>query len=92
MVCYNHNLQGVSFESCASHFLCSDAPEPQPGTGSGTGTGTDSGAWSPDESGATYGRWVDYTDGARMDFDCNSIALSKRGEHKSSLFFIGFAN
>lgn len=28
MVCYNHNPQGVSFESCATRFLCSDAPEP----------------------------------------------------------------
>lgn len=27
MVCYNHNPQGVSFETCATHFLCSDAPE-----------------------------------------------------------------
>lgn len=30
MVCYNHNPQGVSFESCDTHFLCSDAPEPEP--------------------------------------------------------------
>lgn len=99
MVCYNHNPQGVSFESCATRFLCSDAPEqPAPstrthrrqsvGTGQGTGTG-----WT----GATYGRWVDYTDGAAVDcdsktdsnFDCYSIGGN---EQSQVAFFIGFAN
>lgn len=94
MVCYNHNPQGVSFESCATRFLCSDAPEPPApstrthrrqsvGTGQGTGTG-----WT----GATYGRWVDYTDGAAVDcdsktdsnFDCYSIG----GNEQSQVAFL----
>lgn len=91
MVCYNHNPQGVSFESYATHFLCSDAPEPAPsthrrqsvGTGQGTGTG-----WT----GATYGRWVDYTDGAAVDCDSktdsNLDCYSIEGNEQSQVAFL----
>lgn len=93
MVCYNHNPQGVSFESCATRFLCSDAPEPPEHRRQSVGTGRE---LAQDELAQhMVGGWIiqmaqPWT-AIRKRIQI-SIAIQLGERAKSSCFFIGFAN
>lgn len=94
MVCYNHNPQGVSFESCATHFLCSDAPEPAPSThrrqSVGTGQELAQDELAQHMVGGLY-RWR--SRGLRFENEFKFRLLFNWGERaRWSCFFIGFAN
>lgn len=92
MVCYNHNPQGVSFETCATHFLCSDAPEHTVGERERDSTGTGWMDWRNIWSVGGLCRWR-CCRGLRFEYGFKFRLRFNWGERaKSSCVFIGFPN